>query len=176
MTPDELRLIAPHCPHLLEYAALLTAAMAKAEINTVTRAAAFLGQLMHESGELCYLEEQASGHAYEGRRDLGNTEPGDGPKFKGRGFIQITGRANYRAAGLALGLDLTEEPWQAADPDVAASIAAWFWQSHGCNELADALDFAGITRQINGGLNGYSARFDHYHRALEVLGRGRPLA
>ena len=166
MTPEQLGGIMPQCPHPAEYAGLLSMTMVENAINTVTRAAAFLGQLAHESGELRLLEEQASGAAYEGR---------DGRRFKGRGFIQITGRDNYRAAGLALGLDLTEEPWQASDPAAAAKIAGWFWAAHGCNELADALDFSGTTRQINGGLNGYSARFDYYHRALEVLGRTAPV-
>jgi predicted chitinase len=176
MTSDDLHLIMPHCPTPDAYAPLMTQALVAAGCNTVTRAAAFLGQLAHESGELRWLEETASGAAYEGRRDLGNTEPGDGARYKGRGWIQLTGRDNYRAAGTALGLNLVDCPGQAADPQVAALVAAWYWLGHGCNELADALDLAGVTRAINGGLNGYAQRWDYYVRALEVLGRGAALA
>lgn len=154
----------------------LAAAMAEAEINTVTRAAAFLAQLAHESGELRYMEEIADGSAYEGRKDLGNTQVGDGKRYKGRGPIQLTGRSNYRIAGKALGVDLENNPAQAADISVGFRIAAWYWTSRNLNARADNMDFLGITRAINGGTNGLEDRLKYYHRALEVLGVLSPLA
>ncbi|KFE69077.1 LysM peptidoglycan-binding domain-containing protein [Hyalangium minutum] len=148
----------------------LNKAMQEAQINTPKRQAAFLAQLAHESGELRYFEEIASGAAYEGRKDLGNTQPGDGVRFKGRGPIQLTGRANYRAAGKALGIDLEHNPKRAADIDVGFRTAAWFWNSRGLNKYADAGNFREVTRRINGGYNGLSSREAYYRRALNVLG------
>ncbi len=148
----------------------LNAAMQEAGINTPRRQAAFLAQLAHESGEFRWMEEIASGAAYEGRLDLGNTQPGDGVRFKGRGPIQLTGRSNYRAAGQALGIDLENNPRRAADPDVGFRTAAWFWNSRNLNQLADAGNFDGITRRINGGFNGKAERDAYHARALQVLG------
>jgi putative chitinase len=152
-----------------QYLPFLNAAMNEAGITTKARQTAFLAQLAHESGGLRYFEEIASGAAYEGRRDLGNTQPGDGRRFKGRGPIQLTGRANYRAAGRALGIDLENNPRRAADPDVGFRIAAWFWKTRGLNALADQGNFREITRRINGGYNGYSDRVQYYQRAQRAL-------
>jgi putative chitinase len=149
--------------------------MIEAEITTVTRAAAFLGQLAHESGELRYMEELADGTAYEGRKRLGNVHPGDGPRYKGRGPIQLTGRANYRAAGGAIGVDLEGAPTLVASPEVGFRVAGWYWTLHGLNGRADAFDFAGITKAINGGLTHHDRRLGYYRRALEVLGRDTKL-
>jgi predicted chitinase len=148
----------------------LNAAMQEAGINTPRRQAAFLAQLAHESGEFRYMEEIASGAAYEGRLDLGNTQPGDGVRFKGRGPIQLTGRSNYRAAGQALGIDLENNPRRAADPDVGFRTAAWFWNSRNLNSFADAGNFDAITFRVNGGFNGKASRDTYYARALQVLG------
>jgi predicted chitinase len=148
----------------------LNAAMAEAGINTPKRQAAFLAQLAHESGEFRYMEEIASGAAYEGRTDLGNTQPGDGTRFKGRGPIQLTGRANYQAASQALGIDLVNNPTRAADPDVGFRTAAWFWNSRNLNSHADAGNFDAITYRVNGGYNGKAERDAYYARALQVLG------
>lgn len=130
----------------------LNQAMEDHNINTPIRIAHFLAQIAWESGSLKYVEEIASGAAYEGRKDLGNTEPGDGVRFKGRGLIQITGRANYRKYGDSLGLDFTHDgKWRLlAEPFYAADSAAWFWETHGLNELADKDEFTKITRIING--------------------------
>ncbi len=148
----------------------LNRAMAEAEINTPGRKAAFVAQLAVESGELRYMEEIADGSAYEGRRDLGNTQPGDGKRFKGRGPIQLTGRANYEAAGRDLGLDLVGNPAQVAQPDVGFRVAAWFWKTRGLNGLADSGNFDAITRRINGGYNGKAERDRYYGVAKQVLG------
>ena len=118
------------------------------------------------------MEEIASGAAYEGRKDLGNTQPGDGKRYKGRGPIQLTGRANYQKFGDLLGLDLINNPTIAATKEVGFRIAGLFWQSHGLNELADQQQFETITRRINGGLNGQADRVMYYERAKKVLNQG----
>ncbi len=153
-----------YLPHLAE-------AMKISEINTAGRQAAFLAQLAHESGQLRYWEEIASGAAYEGRVDLGNTQPGDGRRFKGRGPIQVTGRANYRAAGAALGIDLEGNPKLAATVEVGFKIAGWYWSKRGLNQLADEdtlESFRKITRRINGGYNGHEDRLRYWKLARKA--------
>ena len=171
ITGRKLLAIMPHCPPALAdlYASCASAAMREREIVTVARAAAFLGQLAWESGELRYFEEQADGSAYEGRRDLGNVHPGDGRRYKGRGPIQLTGRANYRAAGLALGVALEAMPDLVLEPEYGFGVAAWFWAVHDLNAKADALDLTAITRAINGGLSHHAERVEYYERAVEAL-------
>ncbi len=151
------------------YLPYLNKAMADGKINTRLRKAAFIAQLAHESGQLKYFEEIASGAAYEGRKDLGNTHPGDGRRFKGRGPIQLTGRANYRRAGHDLHLPLESHPKMVATKQVGFRVATWFWKGHGLNALADRKDFLTITRRINGGTNGLADRQMYYRRALSVL-------
>lgn len=156
-----------------QLAAALTVACNEWEIDTPARVAAFLAQIAHESDGFRTAREYASGTAYEGRRDLGNTEPGDGPRFKGRGFIQITGRANYAEAGRELGLDLIGHPDLLEEIDNAASASAWWWWKRGLNALADADDEAAmtaITKRINGGLSGWDSRLKLWRRARNVLG------
>src|SRR5690349_5242803 len=119
-------------------------------ISTPQQRAAFLAQIAHESGSLRYTRELADGLMYEGRGDLGNTQPGDGPKYKGRGLLQITGRANYAACGAALGLDLIAHPELLETPSGACRSAAWFWQKHGLNRFADTDSFGTLTKAING--------------------------
>lgn len=171
LTLQQLRAIMPKLPeaHATFYLPLLNAAMNEAAITTPRRRAAFLAQLAHESGELRYWEELSDGSAYEGRKDLGNIHPGDGPRYKGRGPIQLTGRNNYRAAGQALGVDLENHPELAKDPAVGFRVATWFWATRGLNPLADAGDFREITRRINGGYNGLAQREAYYARALQAL-------
>lgn len=171
VTVGELQRIMPNLSTSKAQAYLphLNKAMQEAGIVGKDRQAAFLAQLAHESGGLQYMEEIASGAAYEGRADLGNTRPGDGVRYKGRGPIQLTGRANYRAAGKALGVDLEGNPELAAQPHVAFRIAAWYWQSRGLNQLADRGQFTTITQRINGGYNGLADRLAYYRRALNAL-------
>lgn len=137
-------------------------------ITTRRRAAMFVAQVAHESGGFHYREEIADGSAYEGRRALGNTQPGDGKRFKGRTYIQITGRSNYKAVGNALGVDFVKHPAKLAEPKYAAQGAAWWWKTHGCNEIADSGDFVALTRRINGGTNGLADREAYYARARRV--------
>lgn len=133
--------------------------------------AMFVAQIAHESSELRYVRELASGAAYEGRRDLGNTEPGDGVRFRGRGLIQLTGRDNYQRCGAALGLDLIAHPELLEEPKWAAMSAGWFWQANGLTALAEGPDaLERCTRRINGGLNGLDSRRRYYERALIALG------
>jgi putative chitinase len=139
----------------------LVAALQANQINTPLRQAHFLAQLGHESGSLRYTAELASGTAYEGRTDLGNTQPGDGPRFKGRGLIQITGRANYTSYGNARGKDYVtglNPTLLATDPNIAADCSGWFWATRNLNELADNDDLLTITKRINGGTNGLDDR------------------
>lgn len=172
ITFDELKKICPQtrAGRIAVVVEPLNAAMHEFEIDvTPVREAAFIAQVAHESGGFNYVCELASGEAYEGRADLGNTEPGDGKRFKGRGFIQITGRANYRACGDALGGDLVSQPELLESLDLAARSAAWWWKAHGLNELADKGDFKLITKRINGGYNGYKERVAFWERAQEAL-------
>ena len=152
---------------------VLNAAMSRHAIVTSLRIAAFIAQVGHESGQLRYVREiwgptqQQAG--YEGRADLGNTVKGDGSRYRGRGLIQVTGRANYAACGEALGLDLINKPELLELPQHAAMSAAWFWSTKGLNTLADQGQFAKITRRINGGLTGQADRQALYDKALKVL-------
>ncbi len=139
------------------------------EINTPQRIRMFLAQIGHESGQLRYVKELASGTAYEGRKDLGNTAPGDGVRYKGRGLIQITGKANYAQVGQALGLPLLETPELLEQSLNAARSAGWFWKSRNLNALADLGLFKEITKRINSGYNGYADRYKLYQRAFDVI-------
>lgn len=164
----------PRCKHP-EYLQNINDALVEGAINTCHRQAAFLAQLAHESGQLVYMEELASGEAYEGRKDLGNTQPGDGKRFKGRGPIQLTGRANYRAAGKALGIDLEANPEQVKTPYVGFRTSVWFWTTHKLNDLADQgtlESFRKITKKINGGTNGQADREEYWGKAKNALGCG----
>lgn len=166
MTRAPLTRLVGHLPHLER-------ALNEFEINTPLRQAAFVAQLAHESGELRYFEEIADGHAYEGRADLGNTQPGDGRRYKGRGPIQLTGRANYRKAGKALDLPLEEHPEIVEHPDVGFRVAGWFWRDEkNLNHWADAgpQAFDSITKRINGGMNHAAERRAYYDTARKVLG------
>lgn len=174
ITLAELKRIIPLAgPKASVFLVPLNNAMEQFEINTPARRAAFLAQLAHESGSFRYVKELASGKAYEGRKDLGNTEPGDGVKFKGRGLIQITGRANYAACSKALFGDqsiLLDHPEMLETVVAACESAAWFWKTNGLNELADAGNFLRITKRINGGANGLDDRLAFHDRAKGALG------
>ncbi|SSB98939.1 putative chitinase [Pseudomonas sp. 43mfcvi1.1] len=160
------------------FAPVLNVAMGRYQVIGSKRVAAFIAQVGHESGQLRYVRELGN-DAYLSKYDtgplalrLGNSPQadGDGQKYRGRGLIQITGRANYQACGEALGLDLVNEPALLEQPRWAAHSAAWFWAVHGLNALADAGLFDKITQRINGGQNGATQRRAFYTQALKVLG------
>ena len=167
---------------LAAFQPFLDEAMNDFAINTARRAAAFIAQLAHESMEFRFMEEiwgpTDAQKRYEPvttlSKRLGNTEPGDGRRFKGRGPLQITGRANYRFYGELLGLDLIGNPDQAATPNVGFRTAGLFWKKNGLNALADADDIHGITQRINGGQNGAAQREAFYALAKDVLAGSLP--
>ncbi|VXB26007.1 Glycoside hydrolase family protein [Burkholderia sp. 8Y] len=152
----------------------IQAACDKYVINTPRRIAAFLAQIGHESGGLVYTRElwgpTPAQKGYEGRTDLGNTQPGDGERFMGRGLLQITGRRNYQLASIGLDLDLIAHPELLEQPANAAMSAAWWWGNHYLNGYADVEQFDRITRIINGGTNGAADRLALYADAKKVLG------
>lgn len=154
-----IRLFLPH----------LDKACYKFQINTPLRLAHFLAQIGHESGQLRYVKELASGKAYEGRLDLGNSSPGDGVRYKGRGLIQITGKHNYALVSLALDLPLLDNPELLEEPENAALSAAWFWYNRNLNAWADLDNLLKVTRIINGGTNGLTDRRLLLLRAKKVL-------
>jgi len=176
----------------------LKAAFTRYDISTPERQAAFIGQCSHESGNFKTLQENlnysAKGlHAtwpsrfpseeaaqpfhrnpekiankvYSGR--MGNTQDGDGWKYRGRGLIQLTGKDNYRLASDALGVDLVGNPDLVLSKEYAALTAAWYWNKRGLNKEADAKDFTGMTKKINGGTIGLEDRVAHINTALNVL-------
>ena len=167
----------------------IEATLSRFNINTPIRQLCFLAQVGHESGGLFYTEEIASGAAYEGRLDLGNTQAGDGRKFKGRGLIQITGRANYAVLSNDFGIDLVANPVLLGAKNAtkcsteqlqnAALSAGWYWNKRNINAIADQINinnsidsgsnkarFIEITRKINGGTNGLQDRFNRYKAGL----------
>lgn len=197
VTADMLREIAAPLSRARAEALLphINQAMAEAAITTPKQQAAFIAQLAHESARFSTFRELGStayflrmydpapvqGENAEARRrrisrarSLGNTEPGDGPRFRGRGAIQLTGRTNYARASRALfpndPTKLLREPELVEDPSLAFRVSAWFWSTNGLNDLAEAGDLRRVTRRINGGYNGWEDRLALYARALTVMG------
>ena len=162
VTPVQSHLIAPG----------LALAMKRYQITTPARAALFIAQCAHESDGFRTSTEYASGAAYEGRRDLGNTRPGDGPRFRGRGRIMITGRVNYTRVSRALGQNFVAAPERLASPPWSELASAWWWSSHGLNDLCDRYRgderVRACTRRINGGYNGLEERRRYARRAMRV--------
>ena len=174
ITVQQLLLILPNAGSVAGvFVPVLNTAMNRYQIVGTKRVAAFIAQIGHESGQLKYVKEiwgpTVAQTRYEGRADLGNTQLGDGFKYRGRGLIQITGRANYKACGDSLGLELINHPELLEKPQHACMSAAWFWATKGLSTLADKDKFETITRRINGGINGLADRQMLYARALKVL-------
>lgn len=101
-----------------------------------------------------------------GKKNLGNTEYGDGYTYRGRGLIQLTGKANYKKAGDSLGVDLVANPDLVATPEYAALTAGWFWSANNLNALADAKDLLGMTKKVNGGTIGIEHRTELYNKLI----------
>ena len=189
MTLEQLKHIMPLAGRRSEtYLEPLNLTMPEFGIDTPRRQAAFLAQIAHESGQLRYVSEIASGNAYTDREDLGNTRPeairiaemhgaATGPFYKGHGLIQITGYDNHLACGRALGIDAANNPELLTVPIYAARSAGWFWKTNNLNKWADAGDFDGVSDKINrgrkttayGDSNGFKDRLAFYELAKEVL-------
>jgi putative chitinase len=174
ITEQDLKTIMPFAKpdNILAFLTPLNLACHEYQINTDARIRMFLANVTVESGSLQYVKELDSGVAYEGRKDLGNTSPGDGPKYKGRGLLQITGKFNYDLCGKSLGLDLVSSPELLEQPIYAAESAGWFWSTKGLNDLADQGNFFQVCARINGinkttkEPNGYPERVRAYNLAL----------
>lgn len=144
-------------------------------LNEPAVLAQFLAQVMHESGGLRYVREiwgpTKAQRGYEGRKDLGNTQPGDGKRFMGRDVIQVTGRANYRALSKWAGFDFEAKPEALESPEWLGIGAIWYFLTRkGLLDYARAGNIEMVTRRVNGGLNGYADRLRWYDRiALEML-------
>lgn len=182
------------------YAPILADACPKWEIDEPRETAAFLANCVHESGHFSRIEEnlnysaqalrsywpkrvsaeaaqriarkpeQIANVVYANRMGNGDYDSGDGWAYRGRGLIQVTGRANYQALSFAWGVDCIEEPEKLTTPLGAVVSACWFWKSNGCNELAQALRWRDLCVRINGGLNGYSERMELLEIALNHFG------
>jgi putative chitinase len=145
------------------------------EISTYLRIAHFMGQVTHECAGFQTTEEFASGAAYNGRADLGNTKTGDGPRYKGRGLLQLTGRFNYRRYGDLLNLPLEDNPLMAGEPLVSLKIACEYWKDRKINPDCDRDDLIAVTKKVNGGLNGLADRREYYRQAKIALSRRQGL-
>ena len=156
---------------IAEAGAVLAATLESYDITSRLRIAHFLGQTCEESAGYRTTEEFASGREYEGRQDLGNTQKGDGPRYKGRGLLQLTGRANYADYGKALGVDLVNNPTLAAQPALSLKIACEYWKRHDINADCDRDDAQAVTRKVNGGLNGLSDRIAFTQKAKTAVAR-----
>jgi len=188
LTLQQLQLIMPAATRASLFLEPLNAAMQEFGIDTRLRMAAFLSQIAHESGQFRFMEELASGAAYDNRADLGNTNPeairiaaahGSTPGrfWKGHGPIQITGYLNHLAAMMALQIDCVEQPRLLCEPVHGCRAAGWFWKVNGLARWADAGDIDGVSDVVNrgrktpaiGDANGFAGRKGFYDRALEVL-------
>ncbi|MBQ3700821.1 MAG: hypothetical protein II886_13105 [Prevotella sp.] len=181
LTIEQLRTAMPHASmaRCREFLKPINNAMFRYNIDTPLRAAHFLAQCAWESGSLRYVEEIASGAAYDtGRKAqaLGNTPQadGDGQRYKGRGLLQVTGRTNYKLYGIIIGKDMedmNERNWLLLrQPRYAADSAGWFWKTHGLNERADRDEHTNITRIINGSTATASRRLPYLRVAKIAVG------
>lgn len=186
LTEEQLKQVFPNCKpdKVKAYVAACNIVFPLFEINTPARIAAWLGQVGVESGELRFDKELPSkwnkkdpkdakepvGTLYEGRKNLGNTQPGDGPRFIGRGVLQLTGRANYADMSKKLGIDLVADPEKAAGADVSTRIACQYFKDRGLLTLADAWNLDEITRRVNGNAKLHlKERIAYSEKALKIL-------
>lgn len=153
----------------------LNDAMRQGGMNTPLRQAAFISQVAVESDRFVMTREYADGSEYEGRcrgpNGLGNCSPGDGVKYAGRGYIQLTGKDNYEAASKALGVDLVNNPDLAQTPEYAFKVSVFYWDTHNGNAVSDTGDIVAITEMVNGGHHALSERTRYFNNGLGVLGR-----
>lgn len=186
ITEQQLKKIYKNCPadKIKLYCDAFNKVFPQFLINTPKRIAAFLGQVGVESGELKYDKElpskwnkkdpkdpkEPTGTLYEGRKNLGNTQAGDGPKFIGRGVLQLTGRANYADYSKKLGIDLIANPDLAATPEVSVKIACQYFKDRKLDEAADKWDLDTITLKVNGKAKlHHDQRVAYSEKALKIL-------
>ncbi|MCU0650515.1 MAG: hypothetical protein MUF00_21185 [Gemmatimonadaceae bacterium] len=177
LTADKLCVLMPRGRRdsINRYLGYLKEKMPQAGLLTPLRVAHFLAQVAHECVDLTQMEEGSSGLAYEGSRSLGNTQRGDGPRFKGRGLLQLTGRWNYWAYGRSRlpRIDLTasgNERLVATNPEMAVDAACWYWNTlRKANSAADADDITRVTQLVNGGTNGLEDRRTQLARVKFVM-------
>lgn len=157
--------LTPHLPYIVP-------ALVWGRIVTPPDLAAFFAHLAHESAEYRYMREIATGSAYEGRLDLGNTQPGDGRRYPGRGGIQITGRDAARQAGRDLGVDFEARPELMELPEWATKVSVWFWVKYkpALQPAANREWFHVTQRLVNGGENGWADRLQYYQRNRRLFG------
>jgi putative chitinase len=152
-----------------KYADALEETFGKYEINTALRQSHFLSQVLHESGRLLWMKEiwgpTRAQLRYEGRADLGNTQPGDGKRYMGRGAIQLTGRSNYQQYANAIGTDVVANPGLVSQLPLCIDVAGWYWDTRNLNRWADMDNIREVTRRVNGGLNGLAERTELLRRA-----------
>lgn len=148
----------------------LNRCLTRFEINTPNRIRHFIAQISHESGGGKWMKELASGDAYEGRKDLGNTQPGDGRRFKGSGFLQLTGRANYSAFSKYMNNPRIMDGVDYVALNYPATSGGFWWMNNKMNALCDTNPTVEqVTRRVNGGLNGIADRKVYYNRCLDVI-------
>lgn len=177
ITADQLIKIAEDCKpgasplnRLRQLTSAFNQVLVKYQINTPLRIAHFIAQVAHESDSFNAMEEYASGEDYEGwAEELGNTEPGDGKRFKGRGLMQLTGRANYQQFSDAMGINFIAKPELVAQDPHAVIVAGWYWDTRKVNAPADQDDLVEVTLLINGGDNGLEDRRDYLQAAKRIL-------
>jgi putative chitinase len=171
LTVAMIKTIAPSSNEALIYDVVeeMNSNLPSYSINTWLRVTHFIAQAAHESAGFRVMEEYATGAAYEGRKDLGNTQKGDGVRYKGRGIFQLTGRWNYDYFGKKLGVDLVNNPELAETPRIAVLTACEFWKGRGISQFADANDIIGVTKRINPGLMGLQDRRNYLAKAQAVI-------
>lgn len=172
ITASRLLELAPNAKQVIVTSIVaLQSTILESGIDTPLCLCHFLAQLCHESDGLRTTVEYASGKAYEMRKSLGNVNKGDGVKYKGRGLIQLTGRANYAAFAKSphsCGKDVVSCPAEVEQFPLALTSALFFWMGHNLNHLANKDDLQAITRVINGGMNGYHSRRTYLNRAKSI--------
>lgn len=172
LTKEALKKVCPLSVKIDTYLPFLNTFMNDYEITrSLLRIRHFIAQVAHESAQFNYNKEIASGEAYEGRKDLGNINKGDGVKFKGRGLIQITGRDNYALLSDQMFRDdrLLKNPEILEEPSHSVESACIFWWNNNLNDIADTDDIRKITKIINGGYNGLGDRKEFYARCTKYI-------
>jgi predicted chitinase len=148
-------------PLIVQLAPFLVTNCPEAQINTPLRFCHFIAQTCVETGGFTSLHELGSDEylsRYDNNEALGNTDHGDGVRYKGRGLLMLTGRWNYQHFGTEIGLNLIDQPTLAESPETAVKLACSFWDERGINAIADQDNVYHVTQRVNGGVNAYASR------------------